>query len=186
MQAIEYTLLSIWNALVQTLYHEPWVFLILAYCIFIGVKASKSGTVPYIKMLVVPAIFTYLSVEMLITTFHIDLFILGIYLIGLFSGGVGGWIQGHKQEVKADRKKLLLQLKGTWSTLIIVLIIFVTKFYFGYTSAVNPSLLSNTTYVVSMLLVSGITTGLFVGRAVYYSKCLFFGVSVDLSGKAAE
>ena len=62
----------------------------------------------------------------------------------------------------------------------IILIIFFTKYYFGYQIAVDPQLLTNTPFELSMLLVSGITVGLFIGRLIYYSYRLICGPFVDI------
>lgn len=101
-------------------------------------------------------------------------------LIPLCVGMLLGYGQGYWQRIEVDRQRLRLRIRGTWSTLIIILIIFFTKYYFGYQSAVDPRLLTNTAFELSMLLVSGITAGLFIGRLIYYSYRLFCGPSIDI------
>ena len=57
----------------QTLIHTPWwVYLLLAYLIFIGIKARKPSTVSIYKLAILPVVFLSLSIEMLVTHFDIN------------------------------------------------------------------------------------------------------------------
>ena len=63
----------------------------------------------------------------------------------------------------------------------VVMIIFFSKYYFGYEIAADPKLLSNTHFEFAMLAVSGLTAGMFVGRGLYYFRCFRTKTSIELS-----
>jgi len=43
-----------------------------------------------------------------------------------------GWTITSSVVIMADKKKSLVKVPGSWSTLIVVLLIFAVKWYFGY------------------------------------------------------
>lgn len=171
------TLNTIW----QFLYQTPWwVYTILIYCFIVGLKSAKGGTVTIWKLLLLPVIFVYLSVHSLTTNFQLNTFVISSYIIALVIGSLLGVLQGHSQKIAVDRTNKLIHVPGTWSTLIIILIIFISKYYFGYSLGVDPHLLENTHFEVTMLAVSGITAGLFLGRTGFYCLKLLTAPSTNL------
>ncbi|HAG61693.1 MAG TPA: hypothetical protein DCL40_02195 [Coxiellaceae bacterium] len=172
---------SLIEAIGITLWNTPWwVYALLAYCIIVGIKAARGGVVPYFKVIIIPIVFAYLSLDSLFSHFSLNSFVLAVFCSSLVLGFLCGILQAYKQNIVADRSRLLIKIPGTWSTLIIILIIFFTKYYFGYETAVDPKLLENTHFEFAMLFVSGVTAGLFIGRFVYYTRRLFYGPSVEL------
>jgi len=156
---------AVWQALI----HTPWwVYLIFFYCMFIGVKALKGGVVPFGKMVVIPIIFTYLSLETVYNNFHLDMFVVTTYGISILVGIIVGLVIANVVGLQVDNKKWLLKLPGTWVTLMLLILIFGSKYYFGYAIAADPKLLTNTRFEFWMLAVSAIITGMFIGRVVYY------------------
>jgi hypothetical protein len=61
-----------------------------------------------------------------------------------------------------------------------MLLIFGTKYYFGYELGSDPSLAHNSHFEYTMLSVSALITGIFMGRALYYFLRLKKGPSVEL------
>ncbi len=167
-----------------TLWNTPWwVYLLFAYCIFVGIKAAKGGVIPYLKVIIIPVVFAYLSLDSLLLHFSLNVFVVSVFILSLMVGVLSGLLQALKQNITVDRSRWLIKIPGTWSTLVIILIIFFTKYYFGYQSAADPELLTNTHFEFAMLFVSGITAGLFIGRLIYYTHRLFYGPSVQLHQK---
>jgi ABC-type bacteriocin/lantibiotic exporter with double-glycine peptidase domain len=60
-------------------------------------------------------------------------------------------------------------MKGSYETLIIVMIIFALKYYFGYMKAVNGE---RESYLGAEILISGITSGFFVNKVIRCVKLL--------------
>ena len=165
----------------DTLLQTPWwVYVLLIYLIRIGIRASKERVISFKKLLILPVIFTAMSVHTLVSSFQIDLSLGLSWLISIFLGGLVGYLLIRKHNIKVDRKNLLIQTPGTWITLVLVLIIFASKYYFGYELSVDPGLIKQTAFEFSMLFVSGVCTGLFIGRFTFYISLLYTRESVNL------
>ncbi len=165
----------------QILANTPWwVYVLFLYLIYVGIKASKPGTVSIHKLYIIPIIFTYLSIDTLITAVKINLFSVGTWLIAIIIGVGLGWLQVFRSVIQVDRPNKLVKLPGTWTTLVIIIIIFACKYYFGYELGVDPLKAEQTGFEFSMLAISGLCTGLFIGRLICYLYRLKNDSSVDL------
>lgn len=169
---------AIWAAATQTPW---WVYVLFIYLVIKGINASKLRVVSFIKLTILPLIFIALSVHTLMTAFNINATVIVVWILSIALGSVFGWILICRHHFKVDRKKLLIQIPGSWLTLILILAIFVSKYYFGYQISSDPSLVHHTGFKFSMLSISGVCTGLFVGRLLCYFYQLKTGESVDLT-----
>jgi Family of unknown function (DUF6622) len=156
---------TIWNAAVNTPW---WVYLLFIYLMFVGYKASKGGVVSLTKLIILPAIFLAMSVETLVFSFKITPLSVIAWILSLLLGTVLGWFLICRQEMRVDKEKKLFDLPGTWSTGIVILLIFIVKFYFGYALSADPEVKINTFFEVSMLFFSGLFSGSFVGKLLNY------------------
>jgi membrane protein CcdC involved in cytochrome C biogenesis len=153
----------------QIAIHTPWwVYALFAYLIFVGFKASRTRTVSIKKIFIIPIIFAAMSVHTLMTSFQLDAMTIMVWSAAIFIGMVLGWIQVYQYHLEIDKKNHRIQVPGTWTTLLLILIIFAAKYYFGYELAIDPTLIEQTSFEYSMLGVSGVCTGLFVGRLFCY------------------
>lgn len=157
-----------------------WVYLLFIYLIKIGVKASAENVVSMKKLAVLPILFSVMSVHTLLVSFQITGTVIFVWAGSIIIGMVIGWMLVRDMVAKVDKKKWLIQLPGTWSTLILVLITFASKYYFGYELAADPGLVHQSMFEYSLLLVSGACTGLFVGRFLTYLSKFKQSQSVDL------
>lgn len=155
----------IWDAFI----HTPWwVYVLLVYLIKVGVGALKTREVPIRNLFIIPCIFSLMSFHTLLTSFKIDAFTLSIWLASLVIGFLIGLIHIHISNMAVDHKKRTIEIPGSWTTLVVILLIFVAKYYFGYELARDPALMENTYFEIAALIVSGVGTGIFVGRLAYF------------------
>ena len=172
------------NNPLQTLIHTPvWVYILFAVLIALGIRAMKPRVVPLRKIFLLPIVFLVLSVHTLVTSFHITTSTVLIWIGALSLGALLGGMLTANLKFNVDREHALIQLPGTWITVFMILLIFITKYYFGYELATDPALAHQHEFEFSMLAVSGATTGLFVGRLICYLHRFKKAKSVDLSGK---
>lgn len=173
--------------LFDALMHTPWwVYLIFAYCLFVGYKGVKGGVVPFWKMLAMPVVFTVMSVETLFISFSINFFVLTTYLVAMLVGVVAGVLYARAIGLEADSRRWLLKFPGSWSSMILIILIFAVKYYFGYQTALDPTLLQNTHFEFWMLSISSVITGVFIGRAIFYFLRIKRGPSVDLGEDSSK
>lgn len=147
--------------------HTPWyVYLILAYLIFVGVKSLKGGEVSLIKLAIIPVIFVWMSIDEFLRTANFSTGSFIIWLIGIVIGAyLLGWKPYKALGIKVDKKTKELVIPGNWLTLILLIVTFVVKYAIAVALSIDPSISGMTMYV--LLLVSGIFTGAFVGRVLY-------------------
>jgi hypothetical protein len=148
-----------------------WVYVLFVYLIFIGFKARYSkDPVSMIKLVILPLLFNIWSIYSLITKYEITLSTTLIwFFVTLFGFGIGWWMTlGVKIKV-VNKKKGLIKLPNTWSTLILVLIIFVSKYTLGVLLGMNPAIKDNIVFYSLDLIISGAIAGVFLGRFL----CLF-------------
>ncbi len=138
-----------------------WVYILFFYVLYIGIRALKSRTMSVNRIFIIPLLFLFWSIWSLIARFQgaMDLLIWGIFIV---IGFTAGWGLFQRYKIRADHKKLLIRFPGNYFILILMLSIFAVKYFFGYMRATSPELspmLHSLNFVVS-----GLSTGLFVGR----------------------
>lgn len=172
------------NSVQQIIMGTPWwVYALFIYLIWIGINASKARIIALKKLFIVPIIFGFMSVHTLMTSFQMTSFTIMTWSAAILLGAALGWIQIYRHALKIDKIHYLVRVPGTWSTLIFILIIFATKYYFGYELSVDPKLAEQSLFEFSMLAISGVFTGLFIGRLICYLYRFKTNSSVDLVKK---
>ena len=158
---------DIWIALSNTPW---WVYALFIYLMIIGIKASKTRVLSIKKLFIIPVIFTCLSIHTLTTSFDIHVMEVSAWGSAMLIGTLFGWAEVYRQHmhIRVDKVKHLIQVPGSWITLALILIIFASKYYFGYELDRDPELIHQNAFEYSMLIVSGTCTGLFIGRALCY------------------
>lgn len=169
---------AIWTAAIQTPW---WVYVLFIYLVQRGISASKSQVISIKKLIILPVVFIALSIHTLVTAFHVNAAAILVWFASIITGSVIGWLLICRHQFKVDKKKLLILLPGSWMTLILILAIFVSKYYFGYQLGSDPALANQTNFEFSMLAISGVCTGLFVGRLLCYFHKLWTGESINLN-----
>ena len=173
------------ETLLITLWYTPWwVHVLFCFLVSVGVKASRTAVVIIQKMLIAPVVFTLLSLQSLYTHLDIDLFVLTVYVLSSCAGILGGFLQVSMQSLRVDRERSLIEIPGTWSVMVLVMIIFFTKYYFGYELSVDPDALKNTAFEVAFIGFNALCTGMFIGKAACFYHRLSKDPSVKLSAKA--
>jgi len=155
--------------LIEILLHTPWwVYVLFAYIVFIGVKATKMRSVPVLQLFIAPSIFTVLSIYTLVGRIG-DHF---LYMIPWGSAAIIGiaigWIEMRRLNITVDRKKRLLKIPGSAFTLILYFIFFGSGYYYGFMSFIHPERVREVQFVIFILLISGIGTGIMWVRGFGY------------------
>lgn len=140
-----------------------WVYGLLGYLSFVGAKASKPHVIPLNQLFILPIVFALLSLLSLMEVAFSTVG-LGSWGITLLIGIWLGWSSIKSMDIRVDKQQRLIALPGTWSTLLIILAIFASKYYIGYQLAVDPALLENDAFLMGTMGVSGFCLGLLLGR----------------------
>lgn len=145
-----------------------WVYILFFYLLFIGIKSLKTRVVSLTRLFFLPIIFFFMSLYNLLTSFELTLGLVIIYIVSLTLGSWFGWLFAQNKVLAFDKKHHLIKLQGSATTLILILLIFSIKYYFGYALAVDPTKVHNVTFSSLMILSSGMVTGIFIGRSFLY------------------
>ena len=158
-----------------------WVYLILAYLIFIGIRAGRPGFISLKRAVIIPVAFTILSIYTLLSAVQPTVLNITIWIIALLVGTLIGLIQMKFSRLKIDRERRLIWTEGNWTLLVVFILIFATKYYFDYQISVMPHIAEHPIFIYSLLTSSAILTGWFIGRISGLFYRLFNDPSHDLS-----
>jgi hypothetical protein len=164
---------------IEILLHTPWwVYVLFAYILYVGIKATKMRNVPVLRLFIAPSIFTVLSIHTLVAQIGEHFLYVIPWGVAAGIGIVIGWIEMRRLNLIVDRKNRLLKIPGSAFTLILFLLFFGSKYYYGFLSATHPERLKEIRFVIFILLISGIGTGIMWVRGFGY----FFKYWTQASG----
>lgn len=147
-----------------------WVWVILAYLIFRGIKARRPAKTSLLKLSIIPAIFTVWSLVDLVRLYGVGAQTMGLWLTGLAFGMLVGWQLLAQADIQGDRMAGVINRPADFTLLPLLMITFAVKYTFGAIAAISPDLLLNTTFRMADLLLSGAFTGIFIGKFIRYAR----------------
>lgn len=139
-----------------------WVWGLLVYILYVGIKALRDRDVLLYKLYIIPVLFLVLRWD----AFSLSEFI--TYLVALVAGVSLGYSLTHQRpgEVLVDSK--IVCLKGSYTTLLMLLVFFVIKYTFGFWKATQSVMFEQYAYIGAFISV--LFPGFFLGRAIYYTQ----------------
>jgi hypothetical protein len=161
----------------QVLIHTPiWVFPLFAYLVWLGIKATRPRTVTIWRSLIVPAVFIIwgLSRPLLRQDYAWPLVIwvaaaAVLLVIGLLTA----------RPLELDHTTGEIKRPGSWMPLIRNVTLFVLQYTVAVIAAVDPH--DATTAAIVGRVISGGTTGYFVGRTIALLRQYFRQRKADLT-----
>jgi len=146
-----------------------WVWILFAYLLMRGFKATKTRTVLFPKIFVLPAIFATWSLTRLCSQYDLDILYIESYSIAILLGSWISWTLSKKIQIKINRSEKTITIPGTWTTLLLILAVFAVKYSFGCLNAVYPNLRKEFIYFcITEIVISGMVTGILLGKVLYY------------------
>jgi hypothetical protein len=141
-----------------------WVWALLAFLIFIGVRSLKDATVSIARIAILPLFFLAWGLQGMLTTYAMTAPTASAWIAGLTVGAAAGWLLVSTVALRADKENKLIHLPGSPINLVMILLIFATKYAFGYTIASRPGIIADPSFAALSVGVSGLLTGILVGR----------------------
>ncbi|MDX6914343.1 DUF6622 family protein [Pectobacterium carotovorum] len=143
--------------------HTPyWVWIVLGYLIYAGIKASQPRRQSLTRMLVVPIVFMVWGVSAIFHALLIPLAASGGFLLTLIVGLGIGWTWGKTSGAYLPESRVF-QRTGSWWPLGLMLLTFCSRFYFSVQLARFPALAHDPAFCLLSGAASGITAGIFSG-----------------------
>lgn len=137
-----------------------WVWLVLCYLIFVGIRALKASIVSLPKLFLIPFLFLAIQYKLFFSS-DAAIFIATILLTMLLS-----FIVHTQKSVEILKTEKAVKLPGSTFLLLTLIFVFVLKYFFGYLKTTAPDLAAR--YAIINIIISGILSGYFLGRATCY------------------
>ncbi len=153
--------------MMEIISHTPkWVFALLAALIFLGWRQSRDRTAKPAMIFLLPLAMIALSYSGVSSSFGTNLSSAGSWAISLIvTLFVGTRFFPVKGTVYQPDQGVFL-LKGSWVPMLLILAIFFTKYFIGFTKAVNPDFIRTDIVIISFSLIYGLLSGAFAARAL--------------------
>jgi hypothetical protein len=143
-----------------------WVWVLLAFLSFLGVRALRPATAPLWRIAILPTIFFVWGLYNLVTLYGPTPQRALPWLAALACGTFIGMLVASRQPIRADKKLRLVRTSGGPLTLVLILLIFSIKYVFGFLHAMRPGAFADARFWLTELGVSGVLAGMFIGRFV--------------------
>jgi len=144
-----------------------WVWGILAVLVALGLTQVRTRRVPRFRVFILPLIMIPLSLNTIVAGFGfkplpIVAWAAGIVLALLLNG----FVLKSPQGVRFDRSTNTFEIPGSWIPLLLMMVIFCSRFALGVTRAINPALIATDTFSAAVCIILGFCSGLFAARAI--------------------
>lgn len=138
----------------------PFVWVILAYLLYVGFKALKPRVMSIHRLILIPVALIALKYKVFISP-H-----LWVYILALSVGLAIGYYKVKGDSIQVFKETKSVRIPGSSSLIFILIGIFAVKFYFGYQEAVNPEAYARN--LVWDFALSGVLSGYFSGQRACY------------------
>ena len=112
-----------------------WVWGILAYLIFVGMRARQTRAVSVYQLCIVPAIFLLMRSAIFFAGNMDQILIYGVFLA---LGCVVGFAWAQRTLIRIFKHDKCVEIPGSSKTLVMFLVFFAIKYVFGALQALNP------------------------------------------------
>jgi len=146
-----------------------WVYVLFIYLVSIGIKSIKPRAVSIKRAVLLPLLFLAWSFYGLYQKLLLGFpSLILLWVVFLAIGTYLGVNEVHSWRISKNRHKGEITIPGNYSTLVLILLIFILKFFWGYFYATRTEI----SYWIYFgdTFTSALVTGFFVGRAGFFFK----------------
>jgi hypothetical protein len=142
-----------------------WVWIVLVYLLWIGIRSTKSTVVYLPRLFIIPLIMMATKYRLFFSNDWLT------FSFAIILGCAIGFLVANRNRPEIIEGSKSIKIPGNYSTLILLLVFFCSKYYFGYLNATNHDLY--TQYSVVEIIISGLLPGYFFGRAIRFMHKYF-------------
>ena len=156
--------------MLEILINTPiWVYITFTIILYFGLVSCSSGKISIKKIFYLPSIFICLSIYSLIINYGLIAEIILSWSLSLLLATTVVYLLSRNNDNSFYLEEGKLFVPGDYSILLVSLFVFAIKYWFGYTSVVDPEFSSLTYFKVTDSLVSGLAVGFFCGRGLVHN-----------------
>ena len=141
-----------------------WVWVLLAYLVYRGVKALRTSVTSLPKLAVIPTVFVIWGIWGTYAAFGGSPVSLALWLTSFVLGTALGYWRMAAAPIRVDRERQLIELPGGPMTLIVILVMFGVQYTLNVTAALDPKAREALWFILVSVGCSGGAGGLFLGR----------------------
>jgi hypothetical protein len=98
---MENSLITLYCCIIKT---PIWVYVLLAYLLWIGYQSSKKRVISLKKLFIMPVVFAFMSIHSMLGELKGADWMVIIWFFGLSMGALGGWFLVHRLKPQIDKK----------------------------------------------------------------------------------
>ena len=159
-------------SVVSIIGHTPaWVWLVLAGLIWLGLARTREREVGLRGLILFPLIITALAVYNLIGSGLAAAIVAGLGVGALLGLAAGIFLERRNGATQLERGRL--RLKGEWTSLIIVLVVFLTRYAKAVLTNIDPALTLSDGFEFTTAALSGFFAVMILSRTVMRLRVAF-------------
>ena len=155
---------------IQIITHTPiWVWAVFVLLLWLGFKQSLPSTPGIKRITLIPLAMLGLSLYGLVSVFGSTGTLLMAWVCPAALAALAAFITVHQpafQYTKYNFWTQRFELPGSWVPLVLMLVIFMTKYGVAITAVIRPDVLHNAVFSYSICALYGVCSGVFAGRAL--------------------
>jgi len=132
-----------------------------SYLLFVGIKNIKTRVIYLPKLFIIPLILLAIKYKANISD---DALVSCLVIMG---GSIAGFFINTGNTLKVIKKECSVEVPGGYGTLIVLLSLFLVKYYFGYLESTDPDLFLK--YSIIESVISGLFSGYSIGRTLTFT-----------------
>jgi hypothetical protein len=149
----------------QIILNTPrWVWLLLLALLWLGLSQTLTRTVSLKRLTLTPLAMTALSLSGVVGTFGAGAALLVWLLVAALSATLLA-LQALPDTTRYDPATRSFCLPGSWLPLALILGIFLTKYFVGVVTAMQPALIQDAAFALGFSALYGAFSGVFLARA---------------------
>jgi hypothetical protein len=145
-----------------------WVWLLLAVLVALGWTQTRTRQMTVVRATVLPIVMMGLSLFGVLSTFGAKALPLGAWLVALVVSAWAAKALGAWRGVTWSAATSRFEVPGSWLPMLIILSLFVVKFYVGVNVAMKPELKVDPQFSLIVCLIYGVFSGLFLARGLNF------------------
>ena len=146
----------------------PWVFLILAALLWLGISALKDRSVRWRVPVIVPIAMTFMAISSLVTQYWASDLLFPALLAWLLVCAFTAWQLAKRplpEAIQFDLEAAKFHLPGSYVPLVLYMGIFGFKFMVGFMSGMRMPMVNNIEFVLGVSGIYGLFSGVFLSNA---------------------
>ena len=149
--------------------HIPtYVYILFGLLIYIGYKRCFTRIIRVERLLLLPAIFLFLSLHGVINLFHPNIPDILIWMSGNILGIALGAFHIHSQTIRADHKHKLISVPGNCLMFVLTMLIFACEFFINYSIKAKLPFAQTISFKWVSVFALGTIAGITIGRNITY------------------